>query len=130
LYEAALAADPETPVAANNLAWIYANAGENLDAALRLAQVAKAKMPSRHEVHDTLGWVYYKMGISTLAIASLKRGVEAQPQNPIYLFHLGLAYAQRGDNPEARRALDRALSLNPDFDGSAEARRVLTSLQS
>jgi Tfp pilus assembly protein PilF len=128
-YEMALAVDPEAAIAANNLAWAYAKSGENLDAALRLAQLAKAKMPDRHEVHDTLGWIYYKKGIFTLAIASLKQSVTAQPDNPVYLYHLGLAYAENGDDSEARRVLEQALRLETDFDGADEARRVLKSLQ-
>ncbi len=62
LYEHALSLDPQMPVAANNLAWDYAERGQNLDVALNLAQTAKAKLPNTAAVSDTLGWVYYKKG--------------------------------------------------------------------
>ena len=42
-YEKVLKMDPGAGLAANNLAWIYADAGRNLDAALELAQMAKRK---------------------------------------------------------------------------------------
>src|SRR5262249_42298151 len=108
-YEQALALDPQSPLAANNLAWRYAEEGKNLDVALQLAQTAKAGAPNRHEVDDTLGWIYYKKGLSELAIAPLKRSVSAAPDNPTYLYHLGAAYAQNGDKELARQTLERAL---------------------
>jgi Flp pilus assembly protein TadD len=127
-YERALAIDPQAAVAANNLAWAYADGGEQLDTALQLAQTAKAQLPDRHEVDDTLGWVYYKKQLPTLAIAEFKRTVQAQPDNPVYQYHLGLAYAQNGEKYEARQSLQRALKLKSDFDGADNARKVLASV--
>ena len=127
-YEQVLAIDPNAAVAANNLAWSYAESGSNLDVALQLAQTAKAGMPKYPDVDDTLGWVYYKKGLSTLAITSLKQSVAASPKNPQYLYHLGLAYAQGGDKVNARQTLETALKLKADFAGAEEARKVLSSL--
>src|SRR5438477_3152572 len=58
-YELALSIDQRAPVAANNLAWLYAEDGGNLDVALQLAQSAKSGLPDSPEVTDTLGWIYY-----------------------------------------------------------------------
>jgi len=46
-YSRALEIDPNAAVAANNLAWLQAEAGENLDVALNLAQLAKRQLPVR-----------------------------------------------------------------------------------
>ncbi len=129
-YERALEIDSHAGVAANNLAWIYANGDGNLDVALKLAQTAKAQIPSSHEVDDTLGWVYYKKGLSTLAIAAFKQSTAAAPNNATYLYHLGLAYAQNGEKPRARETLERALRVGGAFEGADEAKRVLRSVQS
>lgn len=128
-YEQVLATDPQAAIAANNLAWAYAQNGGNLDLALQLAQTAKSKMPDRHEVNDTLGWIYYKKGLSTPAIASFKQSVSGDPNNAVYWYHLGLAYVQKGDKAEARRSLEQALKLKSNFDGADEARKILQSLQ-
>ena len=128
-YEQALAIDPEMPVAANNLAWMYAETGENLDVALQLAQSATRRLPDNPAIQDTLGWIYYKKGLATLAVPLLQKSVELDPQNPILHFHLGLAYLKAGDSPKARVALQRALALAPDFAGAAEAKQVLASLK-
>jgi tetratricopeptide (TPR) repeat protein len=128
LFQKALDVDSRAAVAANNLAWLYAEDNEKLDIALQLAQTAKAGLPDRHEVDDTLGWVYYKKGLSTLAVAAFQRSVHLQPDNPSYVGHLGLAYAQSGDKDKARQTLERALKIKADFDGADEARKILKSI--
>ncbi len=127
-FEKALAIDPRTPVAANNLAWIHADSGEDLDVALQLAQTAAAGLPDTAEVMDTLGWVYYKKQLSSSAVSTLQRTVEKDPKSPVYHYHLGLAYLQAGNAARARESLERALSLNGRFAGADEARRTLQEL--
>jgi Tfp pilus assembly protein PilF len=46
----------------------------------------------------------------------------------MYHYHLGLAYLKNGDKDKARQSLKRALSLNPSFDGAAEAEKALATL--
>jgi tetratricopeptide (TPR) repeat protein len=117
-YERALQIDAAAPVAANNLAWITAEERGDLDRALQLATIAAGRLPKNPEVNDTLGWVRYRRREYAEAIAALKRSVEEDPSNPIYLYHLGLAHAQAGQPEEARQSLKRALSLKSDFDGA------------
>ena len=127
-YEQVLQIDPRAAVAANNLAWILADSGESLDRALQLARVASEQLADRPEVNDTLGWVYYRKGLSAFAIQALKLSVEQDPANPLYVYHLGLAYQQAGKTALSKAALDQALRLNPDFPGASDARRALKSL--
>jgi tetratricopeptide (TPR) repeat protein len=129
-YEAAVAIDPRAAPAANNLAWLYAEQGGSLDTALALAQTAKAQLPNQPEVNDTLAWIYYRKNLPALAIPLLRESIEREPGNAIYHYHLGLAYARSGDRARAREALTRALRLRPEFDGAAEARRVLNEVAS
>jgi Flp pilus assembly protein TadD len=128
-YEKALQLDQRAPVAANNLAWNYANGGGNLDLALQLAQTAKTQMPNNPEVSDTLGWVYYKKGLTPSAITALREGLSQDKKSPALHYHLGLAYAQNGDKQEARESLEEALRLDPHFADAEDAKRVLASLK-
>jgi Flp pilus assembly protein TadD len=129
-YNTALQIDPRAAVAANNLAWIDANTeGANLDVALQLAQAAKAQLPNQHEIDDTLGWIYYKKGLATRAIESLEVSTLKAPTNPLYAYHLGLAYHKNGDSAQARKELERALRLKPNFDGAEDAKRILESIK-
>ena len=128
-YETVLQIDPGAPVAANNLAWLYAERGGNMDVALQLAQAAKSKLKDQPEVNDTLGWIYYKRGLAHLAIPPLQESVAKDPKNPVYRYHLGLALALSGDKVKARDALSQALKLSPNFDGADDARKVLAEIQ-
>jgi tetratricopeptide (TPR) repeat protein len=128
-YEQIVATSPDAVVATNNLAWLYAERGGNLDVALGLAQTAFQLNPNLPEISDTLGWVYYKKGLLPQATSALQRSVEGDPSSPVYHYHLGLIHTKRGDRLKARQSLEKALALDSNFDGSSDARRVLTSLR-
>ena len=128
-YNKALQIDPRAAVAANNLAWIDANNNGNLDVALQLAQSAKAQLPNRHEIDDTLGWIYYKKGLSSMAIDALTNSTLKSPDNPNYNYHLALAHHQSGNKAEARKFLEKALNSKSKFDRADEARKLLESIK-
>jgi tetratricopeptide (TPR) repeat protein len=127
-YEAVVQRNPRAAVASNNLAWMYAAKGGNLDVALQLAQAAKREMPQAGEVNDTLGYVYLRKNLPGLALPLLRDAVAKLPDEPLARYHLALALQQQGDGPGARRELEQALKLNPAFEGADEARRVLSTL--
>lgn len=128
-YQQILQKDPGAAVAANNLAWIMVQSGdENLDVALQYAQTARAKLPTRPEVNDTLGWIYLKKNMLPQAISALQESVNRDVKNPIYHLHLGLAYVASGDTAKARASLEQSLRLKADFSGADAARKALAEL--
>ncbi|HET6670621.1 MAG TPA: tetratricopeptide repeat protein [Pyrinomonadaceae bacterium] len=139
-YRKALERDSNAVIAANNLAWLYAvqNKG-NLDEAVRLAQSVVQKYPTKAGFTDTLGWIYYKKGVHSVAIEQLQKAValdeaEARSFNvspsPVYRYHLGMALMAKGDKDGARRELGMALKLGGKvrFNDEDEARKVLATL--
>jgi len=128
-YERTLEINPNAAVAANNLAWLYAEQDTNLEVALELAQRAKTQMPESPEVDDTLGWVYYKKGLATLAIASFQQSLTRDPTNAGYLYHLGLAHLKNGDKAKGRESLEKALKTKGDFKDASDARKILADLR-
>jgi tetratricopeptide (TPR) repeat protein len=126
-YERVLKMEPNAGLAANNLAWMYADGGGNLDAALELAQTAKRQLPDVAQVNDTLGWVYYKKNLAELAIPVFESNVRTSPQDPTYRYHLGLAYAKVGQAAKAKEAFDQVLKQKPDFKDAFTARQSLAS---
>jgi tetratricopeptide (TPR) repeat protein len=127
-YDRALGFDPEAPVAANNLAWLIAEHGGNLDVALDLARTARTKLPDSVEVADTLGWVYYKKGLFDQAVPILKEVVARQPNVAAFHYHLGLSSARTGDDKLARTSLETALSLDPKAAQAADAKAELSRM--
>ncbi len=73
-YEAAVHGGDSSGVSANNLAWIYARQGRELDRALALAMHARELAPEDPAVLDTLGVVYlarreYSRAVGVLELA-------------------------------------------------------------
>jgi Tfp pilus assembly protein PilF len=125
-YEHIVATLPRAPVAANNLAWMYADAGTRLDEALRLARAAEVELPENPDVLDTIGWVYFKQERPELAIPAFERSIEKAPANPIYHHHLALAHAKAGDRAKALQSAQQALKLKPDY---ADAQKLVASMK-
>ena len=127
-YRSALEINPEFAAAANNLAFYLADQNKEIDEALRLARMAKEKLPNSPYVMDTLGWVYYKKGLYGSAIGEFSDCLAQIPENPAVIYHLGMAYYKNGDKRKARVELEKALSLDENFTGAEEARQVLAGL--
>ena len=125
-YEEVLALDSRSVIAANNLAYLYAETGQDLDRALSLAQTAAEQSRDNAAVQDTLGWIYYHKAVPDLAILAFEKSTAKEPDNPVYRYHLGLAYAKRGDFGRARLSFEAALKIKPDY---AEAQQALKSLR-
>jgi tetratricopeptide (TPR) repeat protein len=113
-YELALQYDPSLGESKNNLAYLMAEAGDDLDRALELAQEAKAAMPESANAADTLGWVLYKRGVSSAAVGYLRDAVQlADPDEPALgeiRLHLSLAYEASGDKGKAIETLEIGLA--------------------
>jgi tetratricopeptide (TPR) repeat protein len=127
-YRMTLDIDPRAGVAANNLAYLYLTDNRNLDQALQLAQTAKQLLPEDASVSDTLGWLFVKKNLASLGIDALEASVKKMPANPVFHYHLGMAYFQTGEGDKAKRALQKALSLKTDFEGASEARTALLKI--
>jgi tetratricopeptide (TPR) repeat protein len=128
-YIKVLKLDPGFAPAANNLAYLYSEKGGNIDEALNLAQKAKEQVPDDPRVSDTLGWIYYKKNIPSRAIVYLKEANEKIPNQPVMKYHLGMAYYKNGNLDLARKELNQALKIEPNFEGSEEARTTLKSIR-
>lgn len=126
-YENSVSADPDNVLAKNNLAWLYAEHGGNVDVALKLAEEAREKAPNEPGIGDTLGWIYVKKGSYEAAVENLKDSAAKDPNNPSYLYHLGMAYYKMGRNAEARKELEAALKM-PNFGNADGARQILAQI--
>jgi tetratricopeptide (TPR) repeat protein len=127
-YEQALKLNPKFAPAANNLAWLQAEQGGNLDVALSYAQTAREQRPDDPHIADTLGWIYYKKSAYRLAMNLLKEAVEKLTSEPLIQYHYGMAQYKNGDTSGAKKSLQTALKLSQNFPGSEEAKKTLAGL--
>jgi tetratricopeptide (TPR) repeat protein len=112
-YGEAIERDKSLGEAMNNLAYLLAERGEDLDHALDLAQQAKALLPESANAADTLGWVLFKRGIPSAAVGYLREaeaGADPNDENlGVIRQHLALAYEANGESDKAVASLQRAL---------------------
>jgi tetratricopeptide (TPR) repeat protein len=127
-YKKALEIEPDNAVVKNNLAWNYAENGGNIDVALHLAEEAKEQRPDDLSISDTLGWIYVKKQSYESAIRLLRTCVAKSPSDPVYQYHLGMAYYYSGDKASAKDALQASLKLKPDAPQAGEEKRILETL--
>lgn len=124
-YKSALVLEPDSPIALNGLGYAYAQAGHNLDEAVRLTTRAvilmrekraagETKDDSLGMVVDSLGWAYFNQKKYKEAISNLASAAELAPRQVEIQLHLGLAYQAAGQPQDARIALLRAKNLEPN----------------
>jgi tetratricopeptide (TPR) repeat protein len=131
--ERVIAENPQMGSAKNDLAFLVAQRGEQLERAVELAREARRALPENAATLDTLGYVYYRAGRPEAALVELRRAVElaerpGAPIAPIYPYHLGLVLQALGRNDEAARAFERALANAEGFPEADDARRRLESV--
>jgi len=102
-YERAIREGENSGIAANNLAWLYAEQGSNLQRALELAQAATSMAPGNPAVLDTVGVVQFKMRNYSEAIKVLEtaRRIAGEQRSDPQLVaqirrHLAQAYLRAG----------------------------------
>jgi tetratricopeptide (TPR) repeat protein len=127
-YEETLKFDPDNAVALNNLAFIVAESGGDLDRALTYAKRARQKLPEAHEIADTLGWIYLKKNLTDNALEVFQELVKSQPNRSTFRFHLGMALSQKGDKVKALKELQTALRSNPAKDEEGKIKELIAKL--
>jgi len=126
-YLEGLKVTPDSHLLKNNLSYLYATRGKNLDSALKLIkealdsyrkEVAAAKTEKDPEdmengaYVDTLGWVLFKLGKKEEALEEVRRAAKMEPSAEVY-DHLGDIYKSLGRDKEAAEAWERSLQLDP-----------------
>lgn len=94
--------------AANDLAWMLAERGQESALALDLAKRA-ARLDPRPETLDTLGFVQLKRGDAAAAVESFEKSLELAPDVASVRYRLGLALESLGRSDEALESFRAAL---------------------
>jgi tetratricopeptide (TPR) repeat protein len=127
-YERALSVFPTFTPAMKELARLLVDSTGDTRRAFELALKAREAFPEDSEVARTFGIAAYRQGDFAAAAGALK-DASRQRQNDAHLFfHLGMAQARLKQPAEGKRALSRALELDPNASFTAEARKALADL--
>jgi Flp pilus assembly protein TadD len=114
------------PGARNDLAWLLATEGRELDLALSLASEASRLQPESATL-DTLGLVHLERGENAEAVSALEKAVAVPGGSPTVHFHLAVALGRSGKTRRAIERLKHALS-GEDFPEAEAARQQLAEL--
>ena len=128
-YEKVIDLYPNLFVGYNQLSWLYAKRGINLDKAMHLALKANDLMPGNGSILDTLGWIHCHKKEFGEAVTFLEQAKDIMPNNPVIFYHLGVAYNGLKEKDFANTNLKKALELSDSFEGAAHARQILESNQ-
>jgi tetratricopeptide (TPR) repeat protein len=108
---------PDDVSAMNDLGFLWADRGKNLDRALIMIEKAVAAEPDNSAYRDSLGWVNFRLGRYAAAVVELKKAAADKDPDAVVLDHLGDALAKTGKLDEARAAWRRsAAAFRKDKD--------------
>jgi Flp pilus assembly protein TadD len=116
LFRRLVAANPDSPDALNNLAWLLAlrDSGKAVEA-VDLINHAIAIQGEDPSLADTLAVARIQLGQIDQALEDLLAVRKQSPQNPNFALHLAWAYHAKGQTDQARTELQEAekLGLKP-----------------
>jgi tetratricopeptide (TPR) repeat protein len=127
-YEDVLRVDPDNIQALNNLAYIKADEGVDLDIALGYAQRALRHSPNDLGITDTLGLIYLRKKLTGQALQVLQDLVNRDPSNPSFHMHLGMALYDAGDKRQAKKELETALRHKPSPTEQAKIKDLVARI--
>ncbi|MBI5471278.1 MAG: tetratricopeptide repeat protein [Ignavibacteriae bacterium] len=112
LYEAALRIDPNNHLTLNNYSYSMSERGIQLQRALEMAKKAIEQQPENQSYLDTIGWIYFKLGIYSEAEKYVKKAIEKGNANAVLYEHMGDIYARMNDTERALEQWNIALKLD------------------
>ncbi|MBX3744463.1 MAG: tetratricopeptide repeat protein [Verrucomicrobiae bacterium] len=89
---------------------------------------AREAFPRDDTLAAALGKVVARRGDHRYAVQLLSQAAPTHPQDAELFYHLGLAHLGLRDTPQARAALERALTLSPSAPFANDARQRLAAL--
>ena len=112
----ALTLSNQNPNILNYLGYSWLEQGRNIDQAVKMIMEAYDKYPYEGHISDSVGWVYFKLGMYPRAVEFLEQAAALNPGNAVINDHLGDAYWFAGRKNEAVFQWNHALDLKEDAD--------------
>ena len=113
IFEECLQIYPDSHHILNYQAYMWAEAGTNLDKALHYINRALKLKPVNPAYIDTLGWIYFKQKKYDEALRYIKKARKLIGPDPEILHHLGDIYYALDDTQQAVANWKRSYRLDP-----------------
>lgn len=102
---------------------------EDWSAALRHLQTANKLKPNNAEILRCLGWALFKNNQCAQGIVTLERALNIEPENPLALCDLGVAYLHARNITKAKTLFQRTLDLDPGNARAQECAQAVRRLE-
>lgn len=112
----ALLLSNQNPDVMNYLGYSWLEQGRNIEQAAKMILEAYQKYPYEGHIIDSMGWIYFRLGMYTKAVEFLEQAAAMNPGNAVINDHLGDAYWLAGRKNEAVFQWNHALDLKEDAD--------------
>ncbi len=106
--EILLAKDPDDPGVNNDLGYLYADQGKNLEKAEGMIRKALEEDPTNSAYLDSLGWVLFKRGMPKEALEPLEKAAKDTNVDATIFDHLGDVYFQLQQYEKAEQSWRKA----------------------
>ncbi len=124
VLEVVLEAEPDDPSVNNDLGYLYADQGKNLEKAEQMLRKAVAAEPENAAYQDSMGWVLYRLGKFEEALEWLEKAVEdPDGADPVLWDHLADTYSKLGRKDDAVATWKKALAAFEGQDHPDEKKR-------
>jgi tetratricopeptide (TPR) repeat protein len=119
-----LDAYPDSHIAMNFLAYMWAEMNTNLEEAYALSKRSLEIEPLNGAYLDTLGWIYFRMNKLEKALQYLKQARELVGPDPEIILHFGDVYAAKGEMDQAVAYWKESLLADPSDKNRAREQLV------
>ena len=125
--------EPEDPGINNDLGYLYADQGKNLEKAEGMIRKAIEEDPENGSYLDSLGWCLFKRGKMKESLELLEKAYRSKNNDLTICEHLGDVYFHQKDFAKAReawiKAEEFASKTTPPSKKLAEVRKKLVELE-
>jgi Flp pilus assembly protein TadD len=128
-YRKALAKTPDNAVLLNNLAFLLADTGGNLNEAQQMVSTAIRKAPSLPQLQDTLAWVEIKQHNYAAALQTLTALTTQHPDDTTFRYHYAVALMDSGNPSAAKLQAETALSKKPPAEMATALHNLLAQVK-
>jgi tetratricopeptide (TPR) repeat protein len=128
-YRKALAKTPDNAVILNNLAFLLAETGGDLNEALKFITTAIRKAPDNSQLKDTLAWIDIKRHDTATALPILENLASKYPDEANFHYHYAVALLASGDRSGAKEQAQAALSDKPSSQTEIGIRGLLAQVK-